>query len=481
MSLKYNLRWTLIASSIMVACQSTPGAQSELAEQSTAVAVAANTTCMQDIWFQHGNTQNLTCTANDVTIANASNIRDLAGKPLAQCVQGQVFSFIADFKVRLGAQTRFDIGLYFATDGDGNHDGALTGTCSGSIIAPKDPLNGLGSVNFIQLDPAPDTCGDIDSAHNPQVVTVRVDNVLCQDTDADGKLNLPNCTSWRQPGSNAVCQSVNDAFPGSPSKCHCDIAFNVPIFVEPGSISVTKAPSPTSLPAPGGEFTFTVTATNTASFTNVTIEKICDDRYGTIATIPGTSCPAGTLGTKNSTDCNLPLPQPLAPGASYSCTFKANLLSNVATTDTDTVTVSGHDTNGTAVSALAIAQVAVTNAPPTALVIKSLDSMQCSIVRYKVEVKNTSLAGTLELKALTDSSFGDLLTAHDNVVATTCAICATTSIASTARCTGTFDAKFCGGKDIDTITATLNDGQGNEVQPKSNTLTVNTSATTTVP
>jgi hypothetical protein len=470
MNLKCNLRSALVASSMMVACQSTPGAQIGLAEQPSSVAAVANNTCMQDVWSQHGNTQSITCTANDVSIASAKAIRDLTGKPLTQCVKGQVFSFIADWNVLLTAHTRYDIGLYFATDGDGNRDGALTGTCSANIIAPKDPLSALGSVNFIQLDQAPDRCGDLDATHNPQVVTVEVDNVLCQDTDGDGKLNLPNCTSWRQPGSNTVCQSVNDAFPGSPSKCNCDIKFNVPILVEQGAIVVTKRASPTSLPEPGGEFTFTVTATNTAAFTSVTIERICDDRHGTIA---GPGCAAGTLGTINSTVCTVP--QTLTPGASYSCTFKANLLSNKATTVTDTVTLSGQDQNGTAVSALASAQVAITDVPPTAQVIKSLNSLQCSIVRYNVEVKNTSPGDALALTALIDSSFGDLLTVHDNVVATTCA---STSIAVATSFTCTFDAKFCGGTNTDTITATLSDDQGNEIKLPSNALTVNASATT---
>lgn len=434
----------------------------------TAQAIASGATCMQDVWQQHGNTQTLGCTANDVSIASATNIRALDGSPLAQCVKGQTFSFIADFNVSLTAQGRFDIGLYFATDGDANHDGALTGTCGANIIRPKDPLSGLGSIDFIQLDGAPDTCGDIDGAHNPQIVTVEVDNVLCQDSDADGKLNLPNCTSWRQPGSNEVCQSSNDAFPGSPSKCNCDAGFNVPLLVENGALAVTKTASPLSLPEPGGEFTFTVTAQNTASFTALTIEKICDDRYGTVA---GSGCPAGTLGTVNSTDCTIP--QVLAPGVTYVCEFKANLIANDPTSDTDTVTASGTDANGGPVSASASAQVAITDVPPTAIVLKSFGSLLCSTVRYTVEVKNTSPTDALTLAQLIDSSFGDVMTVHDGVLATTCA---PTSIPVGANSTCTFDAQFCGGTDTDTVTATLDDGEGNTIKPPSNTLTVNVSA-----
>jgi hypothetical protein len=53
---------------------------------------------MEDVWKQRGNSQSLTCTANDVRIASAENIRDLKGNPLGQCSNGRVFSFIADFR-----------------------------------------------------------------------------------------------------------------------------------------------------------------------------------------------------------------------------------------------------------------------------------------------------------------------------------------------------------------------------------------------
>lgn len=461
---------TLLALVAVVGCQGT--SQPEESVAPPASVVVSNNTCMQDVWAQHGNTQTLNCTANDVRIATATNVRNVQGEPLTQCIAGSTFSFIADFKVVLTAQTRFDVGLYFATDGDPNSDGALRGNCDANTIKPVDSITGLGSPNFVQLDGSPDTCGDIDATHNPQIVTVQVDNVLCEDSDGDTKLNLPNCTSWRQPGSNETCQTAFDAFPGSPSKCNCDNAFNVPILVEDGTISVTKTPSPLSLPEPGGEFTFTVTTTNTASFTSVTLDSICDDRYGTVA---GAGCPAGTLGTVNSSTCSVP--QTLAPGASYTCAFKANLLSNTPTTDTDTVTVTGHDANNKILSSTASAQVAISDVPPTAQLIKRLDSLLCSVVRYGVEVKNTSTTDPLTVTTLTDSAFGDLTTVHDNVLATTCS---TTNnvVAVGGSYTCTFDARFCGGSHTNTVSGTVNDNDGNVLKPDSNAVTVNVGAST---
>src|SRR5689334_1238216 len=35
---------------------------------------ASAQTCINDVWKAHGNNQNVTCTANDVTLASATNI-----------------------------------------------------------------------------------------------------------------------------------------------------------------------------------------------------------------------------------------------------------------------------------------------------------------------------------------------------------------------------------------------------------------------
>ena len=441
---------------------------------------ASAQSCIQDVWKAHGNTQSLTCTANDVQVAFADHIRGLDGQTLTQCTSGTTFSFIADFHVVLTAQTRYDIGLYFATDGDPNHNGATTGTCDANVILPPftDPnIPGVtfGSANFVQLDSGGDTCGEIDATHNPQVVTVKVDNALCVDSDGDGNVNLPNCTSWRTSGQNALCTSSFDAFPGSPSKCNCDIGFNVPIFVETGTIEVTKDvtdPANATRDEPGGQFTYTVTVENTATVTSVTLDKICDDKYGTIANATGTACPAGTVGSIDSTTCTVP--QPLAHGASYSCTFKATFTANGPTSLTDTVTVSGLDENNKPVSDSDSAQVFIADVAPNASVVKSFDSLRCATVRYGVRVNNLDPAESLNLSVLTDDTFGSITSVHGDVVATTCAVPQTIAVGGNYPCT--FDAQFCASSHTDKVTGTLNDNDGNTVSRDSNELTVNVSA-----
>jgi hypothetical protein len=340
-----------------------------------------------------------------------------------------------------------------------------------------------------------DTCLDVTTGAgwgkpNGKVVTVRVDNVSCIDTDGDGKLNLPNCTSWSQ-NSGGVCSTATDAAPGSPSKCSCDIAFNLPIFVETGTIQVTKDASPASRPEPGGEFTFTVGVKNTASFTNVTLDRICDDQYGLIVkTAAAAPCAAGSLGSITGTTCSVP--QTLLPGdnttpdpagSTYSCTFTANVTGEPKTV-TDVVTVSGHDPNNKPVSGSDSAQAIISNVAPTATVVKSLVDLACADVNYRVRVNNTDTAESLTLTALNDNGFGDITKVQGNVLATTCGVAAPAgagTLPATIPVNGNYEcgfrAHFCGGSHTDTVTGTLNDNDGGTINPTSNSLSINVSAT----
>jgi len=202
--------------------------------------------------------QSVVCTANDVRITFADNVRDIFGAPLLECVRGESFSFIADFHIRTTATARYDIGLYFGTDGDPNGDGASSGVCSAQIIKDRhvDPAYPhavvLGSAVAANLDG--DACRDINSAQGwrniaGKIVTLRIDNALCHDSDADEKLNLPNCATWSN-GAAAACNSPNNTAPSSSSNCSCDLSFNLPILVAPGSNQVTENDHQISTAAP---------------------------------------------------------------------------------------------------------------------------------------------------------------------------------------------------------------------------------------
>jgi hypothetical protein len=275
---------------------------------------ASGDVCMNTLFF-NATGGSLNCTANDIRIARATEVS------VASCIEDTRFDFTATFEVRLSGggtkQTRYDNGLYFDIDGDPEGDGARGGTCTVAVAQDGEP-------GFLSLDG--DTCGDINSGHNPLFPEIAFDDVLCVDTDGDGRVNLPNCVSWRQPGANELCDEATDAFPGSPSKCNCDDNFNIDIFVEPPDASVSKTAKKTCV-------TFEVVVNNPTLTKTLTLTDLDDNPYGDIADATNTNlC---------STTCDLDPAPTIGPGSSYTCEFAAKVTdSSSPQTDTVTATLS---------------------------------------------------------------------------------------------------------------------------------------------
>ena len=121
----------------------------------------------------------------------------------------------------------------------------------------------------------------------------------------------------------------------------------VTITPSPPSITVDKTADPLSRPAPGGSFTFTVVITNTSSPSDpVTIQTITDNIYGNLGD------PANPNVTNNT--CPPLIGRVLAPapaaGSSVTCAFTANFTGAAGASQTDIVTVTGVDDEGTPVS-----------------------------------------------------------------------------------------------------------------------------------
>ncbi|MCA1683979.1 MAG: hypothetical protein LC708_02475, partial [Actinobacteria bacterium] len=132
----------------------------------------------------------------------------------------------------------------------------------------------------------------------------------------------------------------------------------------PPTIAVTKTPSPTSLLAPGGNFTFTVAVTNTSA-EPVRITSLTDDIYGDLNG-QGT-CAVGTT---------------LLPGETYTCSFQGAFTGSGGATQTDTVTAIAVDNENTQATAQAKAVVSLEApvliipkppAPPIAFTGRNLD------------------------------------------------------------------------------------------------------------
>lgn len=185
-----------------------------------------NVACLADRPGQ----SNLQCTANDISIAAVSNVT-INGHGCRY--PGDVVNFTATWSVQSSASSRYNVGLWFASNGQTS---ALNGTCSAtSLPSSSAPFfdNGGG-----------DSCGDIHSGStgNLQITMDAVCN-----PDESGFLKLPYCTTWQQNESKStpVCNGPEDTLSGSPSKCNCSDGISVPIEV-PASIEVEKILNPTN-------------------------------------------------------------------------------------------------------------------------------------------------------------------------------------------------------------------------------------------
>src|SRR5262249_22948957 len=148
------------------------------------------------------------------------------------CQKDSTFSFVADFHVVTTASARENIGLYFQVKGGTSAISGANGSCWDNVITPPHHLAGdavclgsgtggglacpAGNGTYEELDASPDSCGDISTSDNNQIITVEVDNAVCE-PGPDGMLRLPNAVSWQQPGGTLLCQSSPTSYPFDPN------------------------------------------------------------------------------------------------------------------------------------------------------------------------------------------------------------------------------------------------------------------------
>jgi hypothetical protein len=379
----------------------TAGSGVGLAEEPVSAPTLYEQKCMQEV-AGFG----LVCSANDIQLAKATGI-----EILDKCdYPGDEVTFTATFEVVLTAQARHDIGIYFAADGDPNSDGALTGLCSISTLpwSPDPPwldldgtldnLPGTKTVSNLQ-----DVCGDINGSHNPLFPKITI-TTKCIDTNGNGKLNLPYCTSWRQSGANEYCASPLSAYPGAPSKCNCDTGFEVDILVPSATILVKKTADKAQVDEPGAYVTFSVYVENTGSdpSNKVTLDTLEDTVYGDITSVHDLI---------TFTDCKTNVPFAPGPANAYKCSFTAWVGGDAGSEHKDTVEAEGKDDRGNGVEGQDDATVTLTDVAPTSRVDKSAGTTSLpepgGDVVFTVIVYNDSFED-VTLTSLVDDVFGDL-------------------------------------------------------------------------
>jgi len=428
--------------------------------------LAQGGTCIDDVT---GRTNN--CTANDVQISELRNSEDVS------CEAGSNVELNLRARLVTSSDGRYDIGTFVALDGGD----ARTGTCQQDYLPPPlsaggtcsvsaeachwdgdcpsgeectggyDPLSGAGPFfNAEAEEDADDLCGDIEQAVETFYDLVTV-TVPCQDLNGDGYLDVGTCISWDN-NKNSTCVDVDGAVPGNPSKCNCEIAVVGNVVVQ-GSIQVTKAPVPDTLPEPGGnvEFTFVVTNPSEAA---LTLDSLVDSVYGDLAEYPETTCE---------------VPQTLAPTQAYTCTILAPVI-GAPGAHTDTVTATAQGQSQILASASAMAQVTITDMLPAIVMTKTVEPTEVmepgGVVTYSVEIRNTSATpDPVTLTSLTDSLYDDLTDpANPKITESTCELVAIEA-GATYGCTFKAAVSGTGGSVItDTVTAAGTDDEGNPAE-----------------
>ena len=225
-------------------------------------------------------------------------------------------------------------------------------------------------------------------------------------------------------------------------------------IVEPLSlgISVSKSALPTNVSEPGGTVTFTVQVSN-IGLVSVDLISLTDDIHDNL----------NGQGT-----CSVP--QTIAAGGSYSCSFDATVIGNAGELEIDTVTAIAEDAGSNSVNANASATVTVTDVAPTISVTKTASPTSVSepggSVSFTVLVSNNSAAESVQLTALTDDIHGNLNGKGD------CAVPRTIAASGSYQCS--FSAMVSGNAgdtETDTVTATAEDDESNSV-PASDAATV---------
>ena len=414
---------------------------------------------VKDVCANDINSSPLGCTANDVNLGYADNVV-VPGTPtpITSCINGSTFAIQADFHINTsGGTTRYDYGIYFATDGDPNDDGALTGNCSvtqaSGLPSPgnTDPFFQAVGEQDLSQGIGDDTCGDITSTggNSPQIVTIKLPAVMCtagelwynpgssppvtgtcQATPPTGIVNPKHCVSlptietWQNnqsvKGKTNICHSpLKAGISGTTSKCRVDKTFGIPVTVEDAIVNVTKTANPTTVSEPGGSVTFTVTATNGAQSSNLTVTEITDDVYGNLGDGTATVTTNGCDGDGDSATV-LHIGTILAPGGSASCTFTADVNGNAGSNHKDTVEVcggsssGGNDACGTDDALVSITDV---NIPPSL----TKDAIGFIIDEtYKVQVNNLSTIDPLTVNTLKDDKFGDITVVHGVGISGSC-------------------------------------------------------------
>lgn len=219
------------------------------------------------------------------------------------------------------------------------------------------------------------------------------------------------------------------------------------------SITVTKTPTPSSVPEPGANVSFAVQVRN-GTVEQVTLYELSDSVFGNLFDAANAAISANTC-TANST---------IAGSATYSCSFTAFIAGDAGATHNNTVTARVRDDENNTTSNTGSASVPVTDVAPAVSVTKT--PRQASVtepganVTFDVVVTNGSVE-PVTLYELTDSVYGNVAdAANPTLASTTCAVPATLTKPGSYSCAFTaFVAGNGATTHTNTVTARVRDNE----------------------
>lgn len=167
---------------------------------------------------------------------------------------------------------------------------------------------------------------------------------------------------------------------------------------KPSSLTVDKTALTTSLPEPGGVFTYQVVVTNTSPVDNVTLTA------GSFVDVPALD--AGSLDCPQAGESFADGSLVLDPGESVTCTFRVTIVGQPGTYP-DTLTVTGTDEDGRDVVGSDDAEVTITDVLPAITVTKDVTGTTSRQVpggpfSYRVTIVNESLIEDVTITSLAD-------------------------------------------------------------------------------
>ena len=301
----------------------------------------------------------LVCTSNDITIA------DITVTSTGSCIAGTTVNLDLTVNLQVGANQRYNVGVFIAGDGKRADIAAANGGSSSCSVfsTPFSPLP------FNNVDG--NACGDIAGSNTTASVNLTSVPVLCQ-ADANGFLVLPAVVTWENNAGTATsCQAPVSQWvqAGTKAKCNVSATTSTPVIVL-GSITINKTTA-----GGNGTFNYTGTGTGVSPFSITTSGGTGSNTIGNLSTnnatytitesgmggftLTGLSCTTGGTGNVGTATATITL-TPSNPNVT--CTYTNSQPGSIAITKN---TVGGDGTfaftgTGTGISPFTITTVGAT-------------------------------------------------------------------------------------------------------------------------